>query len=269
MSRILPAYLTAAAACLKTTEPFVTVTLVNIEGHVPQDLGAKAIVNTRGLHWGTVGGGRLEARAIDHAKQMLDHAMQEHGSRDPQLIRYDLRQELGMVCGGMATLFYEISMQPKWNIAVFGAGHVVQSTIPLLVKLDCNLICLDPREEWLDKLADSPNLRKVHAPALPKAVADLPRDSFYVVITQGHATDLPVVREILKRGDPAFLGVIGSVPKSRTLKATLLEEGFSKELVDKVTCPIGLPFGSNDPTEIAISIAGQLLQVRGQVANNL
>ena len=265
MSRILPAYVQAASDCVATREPFVTVTLVQIEGHVPQDLGAKAIVDANGLRWGTVGGGRLEARAIDHAKALITEATTTDGSRKPQLIRYDLKQELGMVCGGMATLFYELSIEPRWTIAVFGAGHVAQATVPLLAKLHCNVLCYDPREDWLEKLPSAPNLRKIHTPDLPGAVASVPVDAFYVVITQGHATDLPVVRAILKRTTPKYLGVIGSVPKSRTLKGALLEEGFAKEIVEGVTCPIGLPLGTNDPYEIAISIAGQLLQVRGEV----
>lgn len=262
MSRILPAYVDAAAACVATKDPFVTVTLVQIDGHVPQDLGAKAIVNAEGLAWGTVGGGRLEAKAIDHAKKMLLIAVGDDASRVPQLIRYDLKQDLNMVCGGVATLFYELSMPPRWTIAVFGAGHVAQATVPLLTRLNCNVLCFDPREEWLEKLPKRPNLKLSHVVDLPAAVSLAPLDAFYVVITQGHVTDLPVVREILKRGKPNYLGVIGSVPKSRTLKAALLDDGFAKDLVDAIFCPIGLPLGNNDPAEIAISIAGQLIQCR-------
>lgn len=266
MSRVLGKYVESAALLAGSNTPFVTVTLVQLDGHVPQDLGAKAVITASGLHWGTVGGGRLEARAIDHAQQILKSAVEESGPLTPQMIRYDLKQELNMVCGGMATLFYEISLLPRWTIAVFGAGHVAQATVPLLAKLHCQVLCFDPREEWLAKLPTLPNLKSIHAIDLPAAVKTVPSDSFYVVITQGHATDLPVVRAILQRGPQRYLGVIGSVPKSRTLKGSLLEEGFSRELVDAIVCPIGLPIGTNDPQEIAISIAGQLIQVRGTSA---
>ncbi len=262
MSRVLSKYVETAAQLVHSHTPFVTTTLVQLDGHVPQDLGAKAIITSSGLHWGTVGGGRLEARAIEHSQQILKAAVEEKGSLTPQMIRYDLKQELNMVCGGMATIFYEISMQPRWVIAVFGAGHVAQATVPLLAKLHCQVLCFDPREEWLAKLPTLPNLRAIHSTDLPAMVKTVPQDAFYVVITQGHATDLPVVRAILQRGPQKYLGVIGSVPKSRTLKGTLLEEGFPRELIDGIICPIGLPIGTNDPNEIAISIAGQLIQVR-------
>lgn len=266
MSRFINNYVKCARDLIDARTDFVTVTLVQPEGHVPQDMGAKAIVTREGLAWGTVGGGRLEARAIVHAKQMLEKRGREISP--PELVRYDLQQDLGMVCGGAATLFYEVSAERWWRIAVFGAGHVAQSTVPLLASFSCEITCLDPREEWLKKLPQLPNLTAVHATDLPAAVASVSPDAFYVVITQGHATDLPVVREILKRGKPAYLGVIGSVPKARTLKAALVQEGFPQDLVDAVICPIGLPLGSNDPPEIAVSIAAQLLQVRGRAVTS-
>jgi xanthine dehydrogenase accessory factor len=81
-------------------------------------------------------------------------------------------------------------------------------------------------------------------------------------MTQGHATDLPIVRRLLQDGRTRFLGVIGSEPKARTMRSALRKEGFAQEAVDGIRCPLGLPIGSNMPAEIAVSIAAQLLQVR-------
>jgi xanthine dehydrogenase accessory factor len=77
-----------------------------------------------------------------------------------------------------------------------------------------------------------------------------------------HATDLPIVRQILNRGDASFVGVIGSEPKARTLRSVLVKEGFAEDVVARIRCPLGLPIGSNSPAEIAVSIAAQLLQER-------
>ncbi|NDC25255.1 MAG: xanthine dehydrogenase accessory protein XdhC, partial [Proteobacteria bacterium] len=248
--------------------PFVTVTLVQPEGHVPQDMGAKAIITHEGIAWGTVGGGRLEAQAIQHSKTLLEQASNTDLKTPvaPQLIRYDLKQDLNMVCGGFATLFYETASRRSWNIAVFGAGHVVQAVIPLVASFECNLWCIDTREEWLSKLPNKSNLKKVCTPDLPAYVSQLPENMFYLCITQGHFTDLPIVREILKRGNPLFLGVIGSVQKAKTLRNTLKEEGFLDSQVQLIHCPVGLPIGTNAPSEIAVSIAAQLLQKRDELS---
>ena len=265
MSYSMREYLQHASALAERATVFVTVTLVEPEGHVPQDIGAKAIVTASGLAWGTVGGGRLEARAITHGQAMI--ARQVAGvtpaaALQSEIVRYELLRDLNMVCGGAATLFYEISALPNWSIALFGAGHVAQATLSLLCTFECGLTCIDPRDEWLAKIPSQPNVCKVLVAEPAEFVSKLPAGTFYLCMSQGHATDLPIVREILRRGDAAFIGVIGSEPKSRTLRSTLIKEGFTESMVGRIHCPIGLPIGSNSPPEIAVSIAAQLLQER-------
>ena len=66
---------------------------------------------------------------------------------------WNLQKDVGMTCGGVVSMFFE-NMLPKarWKIAVFGAGHVSQELIPLLLKLDCDVSCADPLIYWLNKL---------------------------------------------------------------------------------------------------------------------
>ena len=258
-------YLHHASRLAERGIAFVTVTLVQPEGHVPQDVGAKAIVTADGLAWGTVGGGRLEAAAIDHAKAMLARGTSAQGTPAPiapELVRYELARDLNMVCGGAASLFYEAATAAAWNIVVFGAGHVAQATVSLLATFHCSLTCIDPRQEWLARLAPRPNLRTVLAERPADLVPSLPAGAFVLCMTQGHATDLPIVRELVRAARFAFIGVIGSEPKARTMRSALLKEGFAEAAVSAVRCPLGLPIGTNAPAEIAVSIAAQLLQVR-------
>lgn len=262
-------HLVRAADLADRGVPFVVATLVKIEGHVPQDVGAKAIVTSDGLAWGTVGGGRLEARALDHARAMLDRAVHEDGAArpvSPELVRYDLARDLEMVCGGAATLFYEIVAAPTWDIVVFGAGHVAQATVGLLSTFACNLTCIDPRAEWLERLPIRPNLRTRLVTEPAEAVSTLPTGAFVLCMTRGHATDLPIVRELVKSGRFPFIGVIGSEPKARTLRGALLGEGLDGAAVAAIRCPLGLRIGSNAPAEIAVSIAAQLLDERDRAS---
>ncbi len=48
--------------------PFVCVTMVEAVGSTPQDAGSKMLVTPSGLVTGTVGGGRVEHKAIEHAR---------------------------------------------------------------------------------------------------------------------------------------------------------------------------------------------------------
>ncbi|MCX6118091.1 MAG: XdhC family protein [Proteobacteria bacterium] len=255
-----------------TKIPFVTVTLVAYEGHVPQNIGAKLIVTENGYCLGTVGGGKLEAKAIEVGLEMLSQSKnQSNRSTNPnnssprgQLKKYDLQKDLAMVCGGIATLYFDLERQQSWSIVIFGAGHVSQATVPILVKLNAEITVVDPREEWLHKFSHADNLRLVKSEQPTNLIADFDPQTYFICMTPGHASDYPIVKAILQDRSPHYLGVIGSVPKSRTLKGKLIQDGIDPKLVENIKCPIGLPFGTNDPHEIAISIASQLLQCRDQ-----
>ena len=146
----------AVQKLLDAGKSFVTITLCAIRGSAPQILGAKALVTADGIETGTVGGGKIEAASIQHAQEMLAQEVE----CAPQLICLNLQTDIGMTCGGEVTLFFEKHVRTTWPIVVFGAGHVAQALIPMLMKLNCHVTCVDPRKEWLAKLADHPKLTK-------------------------------------------------------------------------------------------------------------
>lgn len=239
---------------------FVVVTLLDSRGHAPQDRGAKLIVTAEGLHWGTVGGGKVEARAITHSR----HALADAAAAPTEVITWNLQRDIGMTCGGEVTYLFEKFMT-EWKIAVFGAGHVAQALVPLLQTLPCLVSCMDPREDWLDKFPGVGNFRAVCHPEPATLVKGFDSSTYFVCVSQGHSHDLPVLEEIFRCfPDAPFIGAIGSATKAGRLRQDLLARGIQPSLIEKLRCPIGLPFGSNHPAEIAVSIAAQLLQVRDQ-----
>jgi len=235
-------------------EPFVAVTLIEASGSTPADTGAKMLVTADGLDSGTVGGGRVEAKAIDLARQML---AERSGCRS---VDWSLKADVGMTCGGRVRLYFEPLGVAAWPIVVFGAGHVTLALAELLVRLPCQLTCIDPRPEWLAKLP--PGVRRVEAADPPAEVEHLPDDAMVLCMTRGHATDRPVLEAIFNSGrEFPFLGVIGSDAKAAVLRKELRVAGVPAERI-RFHCPVGLPIGGNHPSEIAVSIAAQLLQVR-------
>jgi xanthine dehydrogenase accessory factor len=135
----------------------------------------------------------------------------------------------------------------------------------VLVDLDCRITCYDTREEWLAGLPDSVKLTRVHSNDLPSEVAELPDDAFVLLMTMGHTTDRPILLEILRTRSFPYLGVIGSKAKAARLRKDIRESGLPPESEKAFYCPIGLPVGSNHPTEIAVSIVAQLLQERDRI----
>src|SRR5687767_11207849 len=147
--------------------PFVSVTVVDTMGSVPQDRGSKALVTADGLFFGTVGGGKVEKKAIDEGIRLLAEKSQEK----TRFFQWSLNKDVGMTCGGTVKLYLEAFNVIRWNIVVFGAGHVSQCLVPVLLPLDCSVTVVDPREEWLAKFPPSPKLTKVRSDDMPAMVA--------------------------------------------------------------------------------------------------
>ena len=249
----------AESELVQSGVPFVAVTVVDTLGSTPQDRGSKMLVTSEGRHFGTVGGGKIEARAIQEALQLLS----DRDAPKTRFYQWSLEKDIGMTCGGIVRVYFEAFNVTRWNIVVFGAGHVAGALVDILLRLDCRVTCLDTREEWLAKLPSSPKLTKVLSSDLPSEVAKVPEGSFVVLMTMGHTTDKPILIEILRTRQFPYLGVIGSNAKAKRLRQDILDAGLPQELTKAFFCPVGLEIGSNHPQEIAISIAAQMLQTRG------
>jgi xanthine dehydrogenase accessory factor len=241
--------------------PFVCVTMVEAVGSTPQDAGSKMLVASEGLVTGTVGGGRVEHKAIEHARQMLSQPARQ--TAPTELVEWNLKRDVGMTCGGTVKLFFEAYNHCDWRIVVFGAGHVANAVITCLGQLDCHVTCIDPRAEWLDRIPTNSRLRKIRCDEPRTVVAELPADAFVVCMTMGHATDRPILEEIFRQGRVfPFLGVIGSRAKRAVLLKELAAAGIPDDQAGMFHCPIGLDIGTNQPGEIAVSLVAQLIQER-------
>jgi xanthine dehydrogenase accessory factor len=239
--------------------PFVAVTMVDAVGSTPQDAGTKMLVDATGLVFGTVGGGRIENQALEFAQRML----REKDSPSTRLVDWNLQRDVGMTCGGEVKLYFEAYNHRTWRIVVFGAGHVAQALVRCLVDLECQVVCVDPRQDWLIRLPQSGKLHRVQLENMPEYVPQLTDDDFVVCMTMGHRTDRPILEEIFRQGRrPAYLGVIGSEAKRKVMIRELTESGIGHETAEAFRCPIGLRLGTNQPGEIAVSIAAELIQVR-------
>ncbi|MBI5361923.1 MAG: xanthine dehydrogenase accessory protein XdhC [Planctomycetes bacterium] len=237
--------------------PCALVVVTGVEGSGPRESGARMIVADGELVWGTIGGGRLELQAIEHAGELLKlkRALAE-------TVAYPLSEKVGQCCGGEVTLFFETFPWSRRKIVVFGAGHVAQAIAGLHAYLQTDLVLIDSRDE--------PGIR----PELPKqrswqllcvdhpeeeldALAD---DALVLVMTHDHALDLEIVAKAVKR-DFAYVGLIGSDRKWERFQKRLAQRGFTAAQIAKVTCPIGVSKHSKEPTAIAISTAAELLDV--------
>ncbi len=159
----------------------------------------------------------------------------------------------------------ETVVNPDFNIAVFGAGHVGAAVVPLLAKLDCNVRWIDSRRNIFRALPA--NVRAIEAAEPALEVAAMPPGSYFLVMTHSHAIDYEIVSRILMRNDAAYCGLIGSVSKRRRFEKRFRAQGIGDSQLVKLTCPIGVDgISGKKPAEIAVAVAAELLQSRDRVA---
>jgi xanthine dehydrogenase accessory factor len=117
-----------------------------------------------------------------------------------------------------------------------------------------------------------PHVQCEHSDPVQAAVPDLAPGTRVLIMSFSHAEDLDIVQACLKRqqmrGDLAFIGLIGSKTKWATFRHRLRERGFSEQVCDLVTCPIGVPgIPGKEPEVIAVAVAAQLLMQSGASAS--
>jgi xanthine dehydrogenase accessory factor len=201
--------------------------------------------------WGSLGAGATDARAVEIARRLLGET-----ERTPRLVVLE---------DGIPVLFEPL--QPAdFHVVVFGAGHVGRALVRVLGTLPCRVAWVDSRAaEFPREVPDNVRIALTDAPAAEVAAAR--PGSYFLVMTHSHALDLELVETILKRGDFAYCGMIGSQTKRRTFEKGLAKHGVPAATIARLTCPIGIPgIKGKDPGTIAVAVAAQLLESRERSA---
>jgi xanthine dehydrogenase accessory factor len=147
------------------------------------------------------------------------------------------------------------------NLYLLGAGYVAREVAKIADLVGFKTIVWDDREEF----ANTWRFPSSECRVIP-SYEDLPRlslgsNDYIVIVTRGHLHDLDCLRWAL-RTNAAYIGMIGSRKKRDLIFDRLIKEGFYREEIERVHSPIGLDIGAETPSEIAVSIVGELIQVR-------
>jgi len=256
-------------ALAQTHGRLVVCTIVRVQGSVPRGAGARFVVLPDGSTRGTIGGGLFESRVAQDALAAL--AARESGTRS-----YDFRptgaseEAFGAVCGGRAEIYFDV-VAPRDALLIVGGGHCGRALARAAALLGTFAVTLvDDRHEYVQR-DDLPEA--VTIAAVASDYGDLRRylhaNTYVALVSQGYQTDLAALRQALAAEEPpAYIGMMGSRRKVRTVREALRADGVSKEALDSVQAPIGLEIGSETPAEIAISILAQILDLRAKRARS-
>ena len=255
----------AAQDLLTQRRPAIVVWVKQVAGSVPREAGTRMVVSATEAA-GTVGGGHLEWRALEHARDAL-RAHSDHPISDLHL---PLGPALGQCCGGVVTLAFERLTEaamaawpepvPLFHLQLYGAGHVGRAIARALEPLDVRVDWIDEREAEFPEEPSPPHIRRIAVDAVEGEVRLAPAGAFYLVLTHSHDLDMRLAEAILKRRDAGWFGLIGSATKRARFEHRLTARGIAPNAIAAMACPIGLPsIIGKAPEVVAISVVAQLL----------
>ncbi len=248
-------------------------------GSVPRETGTHMLVSATQVI-GTIGGGHLELQAIEAARALLADGADALAAlaAAPRVWPIALGPSLGQCCGGQVTLTLRPldsaalagwrPSPPRLHLQLHGAGHVGRAIVRLLAGLNVTVQWVDARESEFPPLnapgsAPEPaHIERLCSDTPEHEVAHAPPGSHFLVLTHSHALDQRITEAILRRGDFAFCGLIGSQTKRARFLHRYEARGVSAQALSRLTCPIGLPgITGKEPEILAIAVVAQLLQV--------
>lgn len=278
------------------------ISLLAVEGSAPREAGTRMVV-TADACLGTIGGGHLEFLAVKQARAALDHPpgawrIQDYplgpllgqccGGRVRVMVErldpdhsdwlreveirpafaletrlYDGHVERHLVSEMPAALaakgpqpmagdrLIEAVGAPVTQLTLFGAGHVGQAIARLMSGLPFDLHWYDERPEY------SPQ-------TTPQNLSDIAQNAsgLVLIMTHDHALDYRLTAAALS-GEASFIGLIGSATKRVRFLNRLRKDGFDDDVLQRLTCPIGIAgISGKAPEIIAVSVVAQLLLQR-------
>jgi xanthine dehydrogenase accessory factor len=204
--------------------------------------------------FGTIGGGHLEFKTIEKAREQL-----KKGEDEQHIEHFPLGASLGQCCGGSTSVLFECFSGSGINIVLFGAGHVGKALVNILSELPCKVHWVDNREEQFPDNTPS-NVRKILTESPAHEVDTMPANSWYLVMTHNHPLDFEITERVLRRADSAYLGLIGSDTKWRRFKMRFEHMGHAQDFYAPVRCPVGhSDVPGKLPMEVAVSISAEII----------
>nr|VFJ66891.1 MAG: xanthine dehydrogenase accessory factor [Candidatus Kentron sp. FM]VFJ71200.1 MAG: xanthine dehydrogenase accessory factor [Candidatus Kentron sp. FM]VFK18148.1 MAG: xanthine dehydrogenase accessory factor [Candidatus Kentron sp. FM] len=317
----LTAHLNTVVDCLRKGIPVALLLVVESDGSAPGRIGFKMAVAADGRLAGTIGGGIVEHKFVELAREKLNSGdpapllrrqVHDHGAKTDRS---------GMICGGTQTIAlypcrktdlpvierltespenhgsgilrlspsglsflpgrrnsenhrFRLEAEDEWlyeeNIGflhtayIIGGGHVGQALSRVLAMLDFHVVILDERPDVGASIDNTHAGEKITVSyrEIRQYIPDGDRN-YVIIMTPNHKADKRVLEQLLDK-KIRYLGMMGSARKVNEIFGQLRDEGAPPERLQHVHAPIGLPIGSHTPSEIAVSIAAEMISLKNR-----
>jgi xanthine dehydrogenase accessory factor len=267
-------------------------TLVEIRGGSSRSLGAHMAVSEDGLYCGYVSGGCTEAAVAAEALQAISNGSDRFvmlGEGSPFF-------DIVLPCGGGITVAVHVlpDIQPIKNVLESlgrrrKAGLSYNPTIQSLRSVSENgdtgwshgafLTSYRPAVRLLvsgrmlevevtAQVARAAGYEVIEYDAVAGELPDstlVDADTAVAVLQHDLDLEMPILEAAL-RGQPFYLGALGSRRTHEKRVHRLKEQGYSQEVIDRIKAPIGLFGRARDAHSLALSVVADIAVCRQSVA---
>jgi xanthine dehydrogenase accessory factor len=243
-------------------EAFALATVVWRRGPSSGKEGCRAVITASGQVFGFIGGACAEPVVVREARHILAEGVPRLvflGTPD-ELESVAVREGISYVpmsCQSEGALeIYIEPVQPKTHLVVVGRSPMVEALVEMGQAIGWRTVLVDPDGGSAES---HPSAHHVVSELDLKA-AGVDERSLVVVATQGHHDEEAVEQALL--AGPAYVGLVGSRPRAKSVLEFLESRGLSKETLARVKVPAGLDLGRVSHREIAVGVLAELVKLR-------
>ena len=154
-------------------------------------------------------------------------------------------------------IFIETYLRPV-KVIIVGAVNIAQYLIDYIKNLNFEIIIIDPRGYFTtkDRFSDVEIINEWPNEAFKKITTD--SNTALITLTHDPKIDDPALHHALK-GKFYYIGALGSKKTHTNRSVRLKLAGFDENEINSIHGPIGINLGGKSASEIALSIAAQLV----------
>jgi xanthine dehydrogenase accessory factor len=243
-------------------EAFALATVVWRRGPSSGKEGCRAVITASGQVYGFIGGACAEPVVVREARHILAEGA-------PRLVFLGTPDELESVAVREGISYVPMSCQsegaleiyiepvlPKTHLVVIGRSPMVEALVEMGQALGWRAVLVDPDGGSAESHPSADHV----VSGLDLKAAGVDERSFVVVATQGHHDEEAIEQALL--AGPAYIGLVGSRPRAKSVLEFLESRGLSKETLARVKVPAGLDLGSVPHSEIAVGVLAELVKLK-------
>jgi xanthine dehydrogenase accessory factor len=165
-----------------------------------------------------------------------------------------------LVKQGRGDFFLHVFLPPPQMI-IGGAVHIAQPLVAMAQLLDYQCSIIDPRTTYATEQRFPEVALVVEHPKTALKNIRLHPGSAVVALTHSPQFDDPLLIHALN-SNADYIGALGSRKTHEDRMNRLRKKGITNDQLIRIHGPVGLDIGSRTPAEIALSIMGQITQIK-------